>query len=131
MISKEIKSIQTTKIKQKETKPKLKSSVLFECNEEGCIKKFLKYSNLIQHLASRKHVRKPERYLLKDTAIRLYHSKLKYIENQEMVSLLLETSNIKNILEANEKYESPLTEEWALLKERKSIRLNEKKRIFG
>ena len=75
LLSKEMKSTNTIKLKGEEPKPKLKSSVLFECNEEGCIKKFLKYSNLIHHLASGEHVRKPEQYLLKDAAIRLYHSK--------------------------------------------------------
>ena len=48
-----------------------------------------------------------------------------------MVSLLLETSNIENTLEANEKFESPLIERLALLKETKSIRFNEKQTNFS
>ena len=79
-----MKSTRTIKMMGNEANSRLKSSVLFECNEEGCIKRFLKCSTLIHHLASDKHVRKPEQSLLKDTAIRLYHSKLEYIENQEM-----------------------------------------------
>ena len=75
-------------------------------------------------------MRKPERYLLKDTAMRLYHSKLKFIENQEMISLMLETSNIENTLKSNERFESALKEEWALFRERKIIRFNEKQIKF-
>ena len=72
LLSKEMKSIHITNIQEEEAKSKLKSFVLFQCNGEDCIKQFHKYDNLIHYLALGRHVRKPEQYLLKDTAIRLY-----------------------------------------------------------
>ena len=119
-----------TKSKDKEKDFKLKSSVLFECSEEGCIKKFLNYNNLVHHLATGNHVRKPERRLLTDTAMQLYQSKLERIGNEEMISLMLETSNIENTIKFKEKFETDLREGWALLKERKNVRLNAKQIEF-
>ena len=108
-----------TKSKDKEKDFKLKSSVLFECSKQGCIKKFLNYNNLVHHLATGNHVRKPERHLLIDTAMQLYQSKLEHIGNEEMISLMLDTSNIENTIKFKNKFETDLREEWALLKERK------------
>ena len=55
-----------TKSRDKEKDFRLKSSVLFECSEQGYIKKFLNYNSLVHHLATGNHVRKPEGHLLTD-----------------------------------------------------------------
>ena len=60
-----------------------------------------------------------ERHLLTDTAMQLYPSKLEGIGNEEMISLMLETSNIENTIKFKEKFQTDLREDWALLKERK------------
>ncbi|CAF2137306.1 unnamed protein product [Rotaria magnacalcarata] len=128
MALKPIKTITMAKSREKESK--LKSSVLFECNEEGCINKFLKYNNLVHHLATGKHVRKPAKHLLKDTAIQLYKSKLERMGNLEMISLMLETSNIEDTIKSKEKFSTGLREGWALSKERKNARLSVKQTQF-
>ena len=64
-----LKPMQTaimTKSRDKEKDFRLKSSVLFECSEQGCIKKFWNYDNLVHYLATGNHVRKPEGHLLTD-----------------------------------------------------------------
>ena len=90
----------------------------------------MNYNNLVHHLATGNHVRKPERHLLTDTAMQLYQSKLERIGNEEMISLMLETSNVENTIKFKEKFETDLREDWALLKERKNVRLNVKQTEF-
>ena len=58
--------------------------------------------------------------------MQLYQSKLECIGNKEMISLMLETSNIENTIKFKEKFETDLKESRALLKERKNVRLNAK-----
>ena len=41
---------------------------LFECSEEGCIRSFAKFGNLLVHLAVGNHCRLVEKYSLLDTA---------------------------------------------------------------
>ena len=51
--------------------------------------------------------------------MQLNQSKLERIGNEEMIFLMLETSNIENTIKLKEKFETDLREDWALLKERK------------
>ena len=96
---------------------------LFDCYEEGCVKKFLKPGNLINHLAAGKHQRLPERVSLRDAGTQMYASKLERAGQRELVSVALEstinTTNRTPIL-------SNLTEGWVLPKLRKVIRLTMK-----
>ena len=62
--------------------------------------------------------------------MQLYQSKLKRIGNEEMISLMLETSNIENTIKFKEKFETDLREDWTLLKERKNVQLNSKQTEF-
>ncbi|CAF4429159.1 unnamed protein product [Rotaria sp. Silwood2] len=80
--------------------------------------------------ATGNHVRKSERHLLNDTAMQFYQSKLEHIGNQEMISLMLENSNIENAIRSKDKYETTLREGWALLKARKNVRLSVKQIDF-
>ena len=73
----------------------------------------MNYNNLVHHLATGNHVRKPERHLLTDTAMQLYQCKLERIGDEEMISLMLETSNIENTIKFK-KFEIDLREDWAL-----------------
>ncbi|CAF4151188.1 unnamed protein product [Rotaria magnacalcarata] len=84
----------------------------------------------VHHLATGKHVRKPAKHLLKDTAIQLYKSKLERMGNLEMISLMLETSNIEDTIKSKEKFSTGLREGWALSKERKNARLSVKQTQF-
>ena len=62
--------------------------------------------------------------------MQLYQSKLKRIGNVELISLVLETSNIENTIKFKEKFETDLREDSALLKERKNVQLNAKQTEF-
>ena len=99
------------------------TSRLFECYEEGCVKKFLYQGNLVNHLTVGKHQRLLERVSLQDTGMQIFASKLEKISHRELVSIVLEnttnfTKQTSHILN--------LTEGWALPKTRKFTRLTSK-----
>ncbi|CAF1618762.1 unnamed protein product, partial [Didymodactylos carnosus] len=71
-----------------------RSCGVFECVEEGCIKKFLSYHHLVNHLTVGKHIRKIEKFSLTDTEMKMYKTKIETIEQRMMVSLLLEMSSV-------------------------------------
>ena len=61
----------------------VKQGNLYECNVEHCCTAvFVKFGNLINHILVGKHRRVIEKLSLKDTAMKMYHSKLEEIENQ-------------------------------------------------
>ena len=61
---------------------------LYECNvEQGCTAVLVKFGNLINHVLVGKHRRVIEKLSLKDTAMKMYHSKLEEIENRRIISL--------------------------------------------
>ena len=69
---------------------------LFECVEEGCVKKFVYQGNMIRQLAIGKHVRYTERLSFKDLGMQIYASKLERIGDREMISVLLENTASKS-----------------------------------
>lgn len=86
------------------------TSVFFDCPEEGCIRKFVKYGNLLAHLTHGSHKRIAERCSLMDIAKKTYHAKLNSAEEKRILSLSLEAD-----CELVEYLDSPNTEEgWAL-----------------
>ena len=98
-------------------------SRLFECYEEGCVKKFLKPGNLVNHLVIGKHQRLPERISLKDIGIQIYASKLERIGQRELVSVAIQSA-VSN--SNQDSIKSTLTDGWALPKVRKVTRLTPK-----
>ncbi|CAF4331986.1 unnamed protein product, partial [Didymodactylos carnosus] len=58
---------------------------LYDCIEEGCVQKFLKYGNFVRHLLVEKHHRVIEKYSLADTAMKTYQSKLEKVDDRQMV----------------------------------------------
>jgi len=98
-------------------------SRLFDCYEEGCVKKFFKPGNLVNHLVVGKHQRLPERISLRDTGMQIYASKLERIGQRELVSVALQnTTSIAN----RDSTRSNLTDGWDLPKPRKVTRLTPK-----
>ena len=63
---------------------------LFECTEEGCIRSFAKFGNLLIHLTVGNHCRLVEKFSLLDTAKKTYQSKLGVAEKRRLLSLSLE-----------------------------------------
>lgn len=57
-----------------------------------CIRSFVKYGNLIEHLAHGNHRRMAEKCTLLDTAKKHYHAKLINAEEKRLMSLSLEES---------------------------------------
>jgi hypothetical protein len=98
-------------------------SRLFDCNEEGCVKKFLNPGNLVNHLATGKHQRLPERTSLRDTGMQIYASKLERIGQRELVSIVLQNATGTRTLNS---IKPNLTDGWALPKVRKVTRLTSK-----
>ena len=98
-------------------------SRLFDCYEEGYVKKFLNAGNLVNYLVAGKYQCIPERVPLRDTVMQIYASKLERISQKELVSVVLQptavTANRKSMM-------SHLTEGWALPKIRKVTRLTPK-----
>jgi len=98
-------------------------SRLFDCYEEGCVKKFLDPGNLVNHLVVGKHQRLPERLSLRDTGIQIYASKLERVGQRELVSVALQnTTSTAN----RDSIKPNLTDGWALPKIRKVTRLTPK-----
>ncbi|CAF3420316.1 unnamed protein product [Rotaria socialis] len=98
-------------------------SRLFDCYEEGCIKKFLNPGNLVSHLVVGKHQRLPERTSLRDTGMQIYASKLERVGQRELVSVALQnttTTANRHAIRQN------LSNGWALPKIRKVTRLTPK-----
>ncbi|CAF1277391.1 unnamed protein product [Rotaria sordida] len=83
-----------------------KHTNLFECPEEACICSYIKYGNLLRHLAIGHHRKMPEKLILLDTAKKLYHSKLVAAENKTVISLspqhaLLDPNNFDQLPQLN------------------------------
>jgi hypothetical protein len=100
-----------------------KKGKLFECVEEGCVKKFIYQGNAIRHLITGKHERHVERLSLKDMGMQMYASKLERIGDREMISILLENTANKS---SSTSTPMVLPEGWALPKPRRKTRLTEK-----
>ncbi|CAF1985980.1 unnamed protein product [Rotaria magnacalcarata] len=98
---------------------------LYECNvEEGCTSQFMKFGNLINHRILGKHNLEVEKFSLKDTAIKMYHSKLEEVENRRMISLDMSLVNIVND-EIN-----LLSKGWALATRKSNIQFSSKQREY-
>ncbi|CAF3854906.1 unnamed protein product [Rotaria sp. Silwood1] len=82
---------------------------LFECDvREGCTAAFMKFGNLMNHILRGRHNPKPERFSLKDTAMKLYHCKLEEVGNRRMISIDIQEKQI------NHAETRPLSKGWAL-----------------
>ena len=95
----------------------------FGCYEEGCIKKFLNPGSLVNHLATGKHNRCPERSSVRDAGIQIYATKLERIGQRELVSLVLQNAIS---IDQRDSIKPNLANGWALPKIRKVTWLTSK-----
>lgn len=103
------------------------TSNLFECPEEGCTRSYMKYGNLMRHLAIGDHEKQPEKITLIDTAKKLYHSKLSAAENKRVISLSIEHI----MFDASNFDRAPIPKlGWALPTTNPPIRFNIKQKQF-
>ena len=59
----------------------------FFCDEPGCIKRFVRYQNLINHHARGDHVFKPDKVKLRDKAIQLFKSGIEQTKPHQIQQL--------------------------------------------
>ena len=98
---------------------------IYECDvEPGCIAAFLNFGSYMNHIVIGKHRCKPEKFSLKDTAMKMYHSKLEEIENRRIISIDI---NLINIVEDEVDI---LSEGWALPKRTPRIGFTNKQRQY-
>ncbi len=103
------------------------NSKLFFCDYEGCVRRFLKYGNLLRHIANGNHVQRVEKLPMKDLAMITYKSKLDAADHQELVSLELQRTDFNR----NDYTHIPsLNQGWALPLTRKVRPLTPKVRQF-
>ena len=102
-------------------------SRLFYCDDEGCVRRYHRWGNLLRHIAIGNHLRRVENSYLTDLAMTLYHTKLANVGNQQLLSLELE----KNTFDPKQfAHLSPLIEGWALPTTRSASRLTPKQKQF-
>ncbi|CAF1341416.1 unnamed protein product [Didymodactylos carnosus] len=102
-------------------------TALYDCIEEGCVQKFLKYGNFVRHLLAEKHHRVIEKYSLADTAIKTYQSKLEKVDDCQMVSILLEMSTFDK---SQYQHIPKLDQGWALPKPRIATKFTDKQKQY-
>lgn len=101
-------------------------SSLFHCPEEGCIRSFIKHSNLLRHLILGKHEFSPQRTSLRDIAVQSYSEELESVrltpefpELQEAMQVFFETESFDSMERG-----------WALKKHKLCRALSNKQRQF-
>ncbi|CAF4478486.1 unnamed protein product [Rotaria sp. Silwood2] len=100
---------------------------IFECPEEACISSFVKYGNLLRHLAIGNHRHIPEKVTLMDTAKKMFHTRLSNADNKRVISL----SSNDVVLDSNNCDQVPeLTVGWALPVTRPPVRFTNKQKKF-
>ena len=65
-----------------------KQKNIYECDvEQDSAAEFVKFGNYINHILIGKHQCTVEKFSLKDTAMKMYHSKLEDVENRRLISI--------------------------------------------
>jgi hypothetical protein len=107
--------------------PNKSKSKLFFCDYEGCIRRFLRYGNLLRHVATGNHIQRPEKLSMKDFAMITYKNNLVARNIQEPLCLELEKVHFNR---DNYNHISPLNIGWGLPLNRKLQKLTPKVKQF-
>jgi hypothetical protein len=59
----------------------------FDCDHPGCIKRFFRYKNLVDHHARADHVYKPDKVRLRDKAIQLFKNGVEAVKPNQIHQL--------------------------------------------
>jgi len=99
-------------------------SVLFDCPEPNCIRKYQFYGNLIRHLAGGKHQYKPERETMQDVVQSMFKKKLEtiYTATDEVHSFMIDESQARTSQCVASQH--PLQRGWALGEPTVNVRFN-------
>ena len=107
----------------------------FDCDEPGCIKRFFRFQNLMNHHFRGDHVYKPDKTQLGDKAIYMFQDGVENVKSNRIPNLL-NLSNVSNALNAimhteqsPDRHETErdgyiLSQDWALLEPAANIRLS-------
>jgi hypothetical protein len=102
-----------------------KQKNLYECDvEHGCTAEFVRFGNYINHILIGKHSRVIEKHSLKDTAMKMYNSKLEEVENRRIISVDM------SLTEMIEDEISPLPKGWALPVRKQNTQFSEKQHRY-
>jgi hypothetical protein len=102
-----------------------KQKNIYECDvEQGCTAEFVKFGNYINHILIGKHRRIVEKFSLKDTAMKMYHSKLEQVENRRIISLDM------NLIDMVDDETSSLSKGWALPIRKSNTEFSDKQRDY-
>ncbi|CAF1308364.1 unnamed protein product [Rotaria sordida] len=72
-----------------------KQKNIYTCDvEQGCTAEFVKFGNYINHILIGKHRCTVEKLLLKDTAMKMYHSKLEEVENRRLICIDMKLTEV-------------------------------------
>ncbi|CAF2996833.1 unnamed protein product [Rotaria sp. Silwood2] len=99
---------------------------VFDCPEVDCIKRFIKYGQLLNHLSTGKHIKNKEKISLSDTAKSLYQNKLEYSSTRQVPSLkdfiITRSDDVEK--------KKPLSYGWALTHKKTNHRLTPEQKKF-
>ncbi|CAF2082378.1 unnamed protein product [Rotaria magnacalcarata] len=108
--STEIMEVEDSDLQEEESvKACFKEASIYECDVEvGCTAEFIKFGNYINHILIGNHNRTVEKFSLKDSVMKIYHTKLDEIENRHIVSMDM------SLTEAIADETNILSKDWAL-----------------
>ncbi|CAF4715043.1 unnamed protein product, partial [Rotaria sp. Silwood2] len=102
-----------------------KQKNIYECDiEPGCVAEFVKFGNYMNHIIIGKHRCVVEKLSMKDTAMKMYHSKLEEVENRRIISIDM---NLVDIVDAET---TPLSKGWALPIHKLNTKFSDKQREY-
>jgi hypothetical protein len=102
-----------------------KQKNIYECDvEPGCVAEFVKFGNYMNHIMIGKHRCVVEKLSMKDTAMKMYHSKLEEVENRRIISIDM------NLVDVIDDETTPLSKGWALSVHKSNIKFSDKQREY-
>ncbi|CAF1548365.1 unnamed protein product [Adineta ricciae] len=98
---------------------------IYTCDvEPGCISEFMTFGRYMNHIVIGSHKRKTEKLSFKDTAMKMYHTKLEEFENRRIVSMELHLSDMTDV------DATPPSEGWALPVRKPKTEFTDKQREY-
>lgn len=98
---------------------------VFSCPEPTCVKTFMKYGNLVNHIVSGKHVMKAVKETLTDFAINAFKCKLEGIRGEYSLPEVKELYS-SSLQDHHERVQVPVEKGWALPPKVKSSKFSDK-----
>ena len=102
-----------------------RKKTIYGCDvEEGCTAEFITFGKYINHIIIGNHRRAVEKSSMKDTAMKIYHSKLEEVENRRIISLDL------SLIQTIDDESNVLSKGWALPIRKPNTEFSSKQRMY-